>query len=325
MISVIVPLYNKAPYITRCLQSISAQTLGDFEVIVVDDGSTDNGVHIAAAYPDQRVRVIRQKNGGPGRARNRGIAEANGDVLAFLDADDEWLPEFLAETRHALELAGPQAASATFGYIEAPANQSREALWRKRGIVPGPVRVDPKTPPRLLAAMLAYMSPCSTVARAGAVRRWGGFYDKEKCLFGEDAFLWLKVLLNETVIFDLRPLVLIHREASALSGNLPASRPVEPFLLYPDELRASCPREIQPLLEQLLTIRALKTSCVLGYWGQWRAAAALRSKFIPRLDVNAPLGLASLVCSTPVGATLGRAHRWSKRLRAQALGGLVRT
>src|SRR6185312_7639068 len=94
LVSVVLPLYNKAPFITRALDSIAAQTYRNFEAIIVDDGSTDGSGDIAASYPDPRFRVIRQTNAGPGAARNRGVDEAKGEVLAFLDADDEWLPGF---------------------------------------------------------------------------------------------------------------------------------------------------------------------------------------------------------------------------------------
>ena len=94
-VSVVIPLYNKDKYIARALDSVFGQTCQDFEVIVVDDGSTDNGAEIVRSYKDRRLRFIRQANAGPGAARNHGIQESRAPLLAFLDADDEWLPEFL--------------------------------------------------------------------------------------------------------------------------------------------------------------------------------------------------------------------------------------
>jgi len=172
-VSIIVPLYNKAPHVRRALDSIAAQTFADFEAIIVDDGSTDDGAAIVANYSDARFRLIRQANAGPGAARNAGIAQARGELIAFLDADDEWLPEFLYESVRLLESFWPEVASVTSGYIEHPSGKSTEKLWRKRGLTDGVQRVQPDTEPPLVVSMLAYMSPCSTLTRAKVIRQCG--------------------------------------------------------------------------------------------------------------------------------------------------------
>ena len=141
------------------------------------------------------------------------------------------------------------------------------------------------------------------------IRKWGGFYDREKCAFGEDAFLWLKVLLNETVAFNLKPLVQFHREASGLSKNLNGSRPVEPFLEDASEIESACPPALRDLLSQVLAIRAAKTACVLGYWGHWREARSLVRRFTSAKNWRLPYHASAVVCSTPVGSVLGASWR----------------
>ncbi len=95
-VSVIVPLYNKAAWVARCVTSVLRQTWQDFELIVVDDGSTDESASIVGSLSDDRIRLVAKKNGGEGSARNAGIRCAKGEFLAFIDADDEWRAPHLA-------------------------------------------------------------------------------------------------------------------------------------------------------------------------------------------------------------------------------------
>jgi GT2 family glycosyltransferase len=96
-VSVVIPVFNSAPLIGAALRSVFAQTFRDFEVLVVDDGSEDHH-ELSAALAEfaGRIQYVRQPNGGPAKARNAGVARATGELVAFLDADDEWLPEKLA-------------------------------------------------------------------------------------------------------------------------------------------------------------------------------------------------------------------------------------
>jgi glycosyltransferase involved in cell wall biosynthesis len=98
-VSIVVPAYNAGQTLAQTLASIMAQTVDDYEVIVVDDGSSDDTAQVAAQAQaqDSRVTVVSTANGGVARARNRGIAETTGSFVAFLDADDLWRPTKLAE------------------------------------------------------------------------------------------------------------------------------------------------------------------------------------------------------------------------------------
>ena len=109
MISVIIPLYNKEKQVTHTLQSVLQQTFQDFEIVIVDDGSTDHSVEKVVKIEDSRIRLIHQQNAGVSAARNRGIREAKYDLIAFLDADDEWKPEYL-ETQYRLYQKYPECS-----------------------------------------------------------------------------------------------------------------------------------------------------------------------------------------------------------------------
>ncbi|BCX12974.1 MAG: hypothetical protein KatS3mg067_1912 [Thermosynechococcus sp.] len=108
MISVVIPLYNKGPHIAKTLDSVLAQTVPPAEIIVVDDGSTDDGPEVVRRYLDRGVRLIQQANDGVSVARNRGVEEAACEHVAFLDADDWWMPNHI-ETLARLIQQYPQA------------------------------------------------------------------------------------------------------------------------------------------------------------------------------------------------------------------------
>ena len=312
-VTVVIPLYNKGPYILRALNSIAKQRYQDFAVVVVDDGSTDNSAALAEGFGDHRVRVIHQKNAGPGAARNRGLAEARSPLIAFLDADDEWMPEYLEVAVRTLE-QNLHLGCLTQGYFDEPGMRPSQALWRGRGFRDGIQTLEGQTP-LMLHYMVAYMNSQSTVARTELVRKWGGFYE-ERCTYGEDSFLWLKFLLREQVAFRLQETMAIHREASDL--NFPGqkkARPIEPYLEHPEQLIALCPPNLLALLRSFFALRAFKTACVLGYFGQWQRAAELRRKFRQTGDYRIPWYFSSWICSTPIGASLGEAWRAVNSLR----------
>lgn len=96
MISVVIPLYNKRLQIVNTIHTVLAQTWQDFEIVIIDDGSTDGSIDMVKGIKDSRIRIFRQANAGVSAARNRGIEKAQGELIAFLDADDEWKPDYLS-------------------------------------------------------------------------------------------------------------------------------------------------------------------------------------------------------------------------------------
>ena len=96
IVSVVIPTFNRAHVVGQAIESVLAQTLTDFELILVDDGSSDNTARIVKSFSDSRLRYVRQSNAGAGLARNRGVEESSAELIAFLDSDDLWMREKLA-------------------------------------------------------------------------------------------------------------------------------------------------------------------------------------------------------------------------------------
>jgi glycosyltransferase involved in cell wall biosynthesis len=108
--SVIIPAYNYGAFVGEAVESVQRQTIGDFEIIVIDDGSTDDTAEVVSRIRDSRLRYIRTENRGIGAARNEGLRHAQGQFIAFLDADDRWRPEKL-EHQLAIMLSEPDVAA----------------------------------------------------------------------------------------------------------------------------------------------------------------------------------------------------------------------
>lgn len=133
MISVVIPLYNKAEAIARTVESVLAQTDPDWELVVVDDGSRDDGPQIVSRYTDPRIRLERQANAGVSAARNRGAELARHELVAFLDADDYWDPGHIANLRQLIQRFPDAALYATAYNVVNESGQSRKIRVRHDG------------------------------------------------------------------------------------------------------------------------------------------------------------------------------------------------
>ncbi len=197
-ISVVIPLFNKEKHIARALQSALNQTRQAFEIIVIDDGSTDQSADVVRSFTDSRIKMIAQKNGGVSSARNRGIEEAKSELIAFLDADDAYKPNFL-EMILALKKQYPDAGAYATNY-EIIENHGRVRLGArplKENLYTLDVNNYFKT--------AIYGTPVwsSAVAIKKIVfEQVGGFPLGVK--LGEDLDMWIRILFSFPVIFDSR-------------------------------------------------------------------------------------------------------------------------
>jgi glycosyltransferase involved in cell wall biosynthesis len=212
--SVIIPLYNKAPYIKRALQSVLNQTVAASEIIVVDDGSNDNGSAVVMEINNPLIRLIQQRNSGVSVARNNGISEARFRFVAFLDADDEWKPCFLS-TIHDLITIYPQAGAFATAYemvepdgkIRKPKiNKIPKSTWK--GILVNYFLTALKDPPLWTSATVVPKEVFSNI---------GKFRVGEK--IGEDLDMWLRIAVNYKVAWNSISAARYYRDSSNRACN----------------------------------------------------------------------------------------------------------
>jgi glycosyltransferase involved in cell wall biosynthesis len=188
--SVVIAAYNAADTLEEAIGSVLAQTCQDFELIVVDDGSTDETTAVAEEFAaDGRVRVYNQENAGPSSARNRGIAVAQGEYVSMLDSDDLWLPDYLVEMERALE-KDPHAG---FAYTDAWVLE--EVSGRFLRATTATLRHHPPTPvsgEQFIAALLRHNFVHNSVTVRRSVLEQVGGYDPDLS-HGEDYELWLRI------------------------------------------------------------------------------------------------------------------------------------
>jgi glycosyltransferase involved in cell wall biosynthesis len=206
-ISIVIPLYNKARSIEGTLNSVFAQSWASYEVIVVDDGSTDGGDAIVSGLADHRLRLIRQPNAGVSAARNTGLLNAQHQYAAFLDADDSWMPDYLA-TIVDLILRFPGAGLYATGYAIAGASGvTTPRLAREIAtMVPGPMN------DFFYAGTLGpmpFFTSCVCVDR-DIVLTLGGF--KKGIKHGEDLDMWARIALQHKIVYAPAPKAIYQTE-----------------------------------------------------------------------------------------------------------------
>lgn len=274
MISVVIPLYNKEKLVGRTIQSVLNQTYTDYEVVVVDDGSTDGSVEQVKSFTDPRIRLVSQANAGVSAARNRGIAEARGEHIAFIDADDEWKSDSLA---HLVELATkyPECAVVAHGYTYCRGGRMVAPrinclpFTGSDGVLTNYFEVASYSDPPLWTG--------SIMVRKDAVSAVGGFPVGVKS--GEDLLTWARLAAAYSIAYSREPLVVYNQGFSN-------PRPPEATDVVGAELETLLKNH--PAVDFLPIYVAFwykmrMCRCLLhGMWGKALRAFALSLRYNPR-------------------------------------------
>jgi glycosyltransferase involved in cell wall biosynthesis len=209
-VSVIIPTYNRARYVVEAVESVFAQTFKDYEVIVVDDGSTDNTKQVLEPYRG-RIRYVRQENRGLAAARNRGVREARGELVAFLDSDDCWEPRMLEGILKTFE-KHPDVGAVFVAEREMDKDgQPRERVHTKRS--PGLFF----TPESMVSKDTGVGCGRPPVVRKKWLDALGGF--DESMRSAVDCEMWIRYSFHVPMILHPEPLVRRRVHEGHLSGD----------------------------------------------------------------------------------------------------------
>ncbi|GAB3637401.1 hypothetical protein GCM10027422_29910 [Hymenobacter arcticus] len=217
LVSVIMPAYNAAAHLAATIESVQSQTYPHWELVIVDDGSTDDTRNIVQRYAahDERIRYIYQSNARQGRARNNGLKHATGRYIAFLDADDLWLPHKLAVQVPFLEESG---ADLIFSDTYVFEHQHELTANSERMHVPAQAYAGPAG----LELFLAHNRiPILTVlCKRQVLEAVGGFTENQLIQNAEDYHLWLKLLLQDYQLLGTSQVLAAYRvHSNSVSGT----------------------------------------------------------------------------------------------------------
>lgn len=295
--SVVIPLYNKAPHIKRAVESVLNQTCGDFELIIVDDGSTDGGGQIVEGIHDPRIHLITQKNKGVSAARNTGIKTASTEFVAFLDADDEWKTGFLQEINHLLENFPTCGAYATSYENINPGG--RMTYPKIRGLQAGRSGIIER-PFWVFQSGIPFNSSSVVISKIG-LEKLGGF--KEGLNRGEDSLLWNQIAINYPIAFSTARLAIYHKEAvNRLSREIVVSNiPSEDMKTILDNLETM---ELNPLtrkdLEDYYAYRVIIRAREAMLMDNMKVASLWLARIKGNRKYAIQRDLLLIICLTPV-------------------------
>ena len=262
--SVIMPLYNKAPYVRKALDSILAQTCTDYELIIVDDGSTDGSIEVVQEVKSQEpraksVRIISQPNSGVAAARNNGVKASHGEYVCFLDADDWWEPTWIEEMDKLIR-EYPDAGLYATNYVYYKPGKTHVALNIERGYM--------NYPEAYLYDLTMPVCTSATCLPRKVFAEMGGFPLGIK--LGEDFLLWAKTALHYPVAFSEKPLAYYNNDVPAslrATRNLHAPEYSMYFHLDPiEEAIHHTPYTIHQKETWKSLLDKLRISGLLDYW-----------------------------------------------------------
>ena len=223
-VAVVIPAYNAVRFIGRALASVRAQTYAVDEIVIVDDGSTDGTAQMLATEPG-RITILSQANAGPSAARNLGVQHTQADLIAFLDADDEWLPTAV-ETQVAVFRSMPEVAltTADMSAIDEAGHITKPSWFAAQGIAGAVERWNGGQVPNAVAALVRknFIGTSVVLVRRSAFVEAGGF--RRDLRFGEDLELWARIA-SERPIVCLRDVLGLRRSHA---NN--TTKSVEPLL-----------------------------------------------------------------------------------------------
>ena len=231
-VSVVIPVFNAAAYVKETIDSALKQTYQHIEIVVVDDGSSDGSLALLRSY-EPRIKVLSQANGGVSVARNRGVRESSGDILAFLDADDLWDPAKIERQISVLtRYPGALAVYCDHRIIDAEGNITG----------PSGALAQPRTSGQLLRNLLLgnfIISPSLMILRRTAFQQVGGF-DESMRVTG-DYDLWMRIAATGPILYMLDTLVSYRRHGRNMFTG-------ESLELHLDTLRSLA--KIRPYVER---------------------------------------------------------------------------
>lgn len=225
LVSVVIPTYNRKSTLPKAVQSVLDQTYQKVEIVVVDDGSTDGTEEVLRGF-GERIRVIRQPNAGPSAARNLGIARSRGEVVAFLDSDDAWLPQKLARQVSLFQRVGSAVPCCLCNIALPHRPYGRESSFALSELHPSSEEGIWRNPTEVLLSRFVLFNQAVAIRRDAFAEV--GFFDPKLRLL-EDYDLALRLSLIGPWGFIRTPLVVYGTgEANSLSSQSAADRAIVP-------------------------------------------------------------------------------------------------